>query len=195
MAKWIVSVGRTGFSGSDIEVVAATEESAEEIALDSAGDISFTEHESRYEVQHTVRVPDPPPTEEPKFEGKMVPGEPDTWPPATLFDAQYRKRFPETSPKWKAEYVASFLEYLATVSTPNTFATRDRIGSLSGAYDEDAVAYWRLFWTFEGPLYERYKLEFDNISYGVFYRPETRDVVYVPASRNVTMHDAKWEEV
>ena len=193
MVKWLVSVARTGYGLTDIEVVADTKEEAEEIALESAGGISFTEHGSDYEVQESVRVPTPPPTEAPKFEGKMVPGEPDTWPSPDLFDAQYRKRFPNITPQWSAEYVASFLEYLATTSCSPGEHPPEINMETPDAYDEEAVEYWRLFWTFEGPLYERYKIEFDNISNGVFYRPVTREVVYVPAHQNFV--EAKWEEV
>jgi hypothetical protein len=61
MPKFKVTVLRTGYSVTEIEVEAANEEEAEEVAQDEAGGYSFSEHSSEYEVGHVEKVPEPEP--------------------------------------------------------------------------------------------------------------------------------------
>ena len=54
MAKYIVSVVRTGYGILDLEIDANSEEEAVEIALDNAGGELFSQHNSEYEVNGDV---------------------------------------------------------------------------------------------------------------------------------------------
>jgi hypothetical protein len=56
MDKYIVSVGRIGYGGIDIEVEAGNENEARNIALDIAPGESFSEHHSDYEVHQVEKV-------------------------------------------------------------------------------------------------------------------------------------------
>jgi hypothetical protein len=61
MPKFKVTVLRTGYAATEIEVEAANEEEAEEIAQDEAGGYSFSEHSSEYAVDHVEKIPEPEP--------------------------------------------------------------------------------------------------------------------------------------
>ena len=50
MAKYVVTVDRTGYATREIEVEAMSEDQAREIAEDTAGGFEFREHYSDYEI-------------------------------------------------------------------------------------------------------------------------------------------------
>ena len=54
MPKFTVAVIRIGYACKDMEVEAANEEEAKEVALDHAGNESFSEHHSEYEVDYVT---------------------------------------------------------------------------------------------------------------------------------------------
>jgi len=54
MPKFTVAVIRIGYACRDMEVEAANEEEAKEVALDHAGGESFSEHHSEYKVDHVT---------------------------------------------------------------------------------------------------------------------------------------------
>ena len=49
MNKYVVNVLRIGYGSLDLEIEADNEDEAVEIALDNAGNESFSEHHSEYE--------------------------------------------------------------------------------------------------------------------------------------------------
>ena len=56
MAKWIVDVSRIAYANREVKVEAATAEEAENLALDMAGGLEFTEHTREYETIGCVQV-------------------------------------------------------------------------------------------------------------------------------------------
>ncbi len=52
MPKFIIPVVRIGYGYKDIEVEANSQKEAEELALDTAGDLEWTDKESNYELQN-----------------------------------------------------------------------------------------------------------------------------------------------
>jgi hypothetical protein len=56
MAKWIVDVSRIGYANREVTVEAGSAEAAENMALDMAGSLEFTEHTSEYETIGCVQV-------------------------------------------------------------------------------------------------------------------------------------------
>ena len=56
MDKYIVSISRTAYGGLDFEVAAASEEEAQEAALELATSTVFTSHESNYHVDQIIKV-------------------------------------------------------------------------------------------------------------------------------------------
>ena len=56
MYKWTVDVVRVGYSHREIEVTAGSREEAEDMAINMAGGLEFTEHSSDYEVAGSVQV-------------------------------------------------------------------------------------------------------------------------------------------
>lgn len=51
MARFSVTVNRIGYAQKTIVVEADSEEQAREAAIDEAGNLSFSEHSSEYEVE------------------------------------------------------------------------------------------------------------------------------------------------
>ena len=56
MAKWIVDVSRIAYANREVTVEADTAEEAENMALDMAGGLEFSEHASEYEAVGCVPV-------------------------------------------------------------------------------------------------------------------------------------------
>lgn len=56
MPKFTVAVMRIGYACQDMEVEAANEEEAKEVALDHAGNESFSEHHSEYKVDYVTSM-------------------------------------------------------------------------------------------------------------------------------------------
>lgn len=60
MPKFKVSVDRTGYSSLEIEVEAENEAEAKNLAMDEAGNHSFSEHDADYEADHVEEIVEEP---------------------------------------------------------------------------------------------------------------------------------------
>ena len=70
MPKFTVAVIRIGYACHDMEVEAANEEEAKEVALDHAGGESFSEHHSEYKVDYVTPMYVTPMSEEQRRDEK-----------------------------------------------------------------------------------------------------------------------------
>jgi len=122
----------------------------------------------------------------------MEPGRPETWPPMAEFRPRYEERFARDGYRI-AEYVMALMEYEVVSGQPRDgrVSTRAFFGHRAESLAE-AVNYWRLFWAFDGPLYQRYVVEFEALPGCAAWRAEARTMRFIPEHVRRENVDAYW---
>lgn len=116
--------------------------------------------------------------------------QPETWPPIDDFQEQWDARFPDGYRV--AEYIAARVEYEHVTGQRPLESPGESVG-MFGRDAQAALHYWRLFWTFDGPLYKPFVIEHVSEPGGPMFRVEARQMRLIPEHERRTMVEAYWE--
>ena len=123
-------------------------------------------------------------------------GKPETWPDTETFLAQWAKRFDAAPMPCRTSVRIIHQVEMERLASGERVLPADEL--------RDALNWWLMFFRFAGPLYPRFKIEFDDRPSGAFMTVEKRNLQYLPpeeheirvngAPRERFTIPARWEE-